>query len=261
MSDELTKVAPATDGFEDWRDDEQSRGVLAGTTIAKFTNEATWVTRDEEELPPDVERIATGIIRLVQKWIDGIPDPNETRVLAPEEKFPDIEALNEAAPKSEWSEGPDGRPRGPWQAQYVVQLLDPKTMERYSYPTGTVGGGIAVRELKDKVQWMRKLRGQNVYAVVTLANKFMKTRFGGRQRPHFIVTRWITLGADEQTALPAPAHEVKEPTLAEEMNDSIPDGEAPWNDELPDDLKPPKAEAPKAETPQPKNKEPKRRRA
>ena len=60
---------------------------------------------------------------------------------------------------------------------------------------------------------MRRLRGQNVFAVVTLSDKLMKTRFGGRQRPHLVVVRWIALGGDNANALPAPAlREVEAPS-------------------------------------------------
>jgi hypothetical protein len=220
----IQDVADGFEGFEDRveGDDRPEGGSVIQGTVVKFTNEAVWVTRDEEELPSNLELIAIDIVRVVQKWIDQLPV--ETRILEPGEKFPDLEALNDTAPKSEWTEGPDGKSRGPWQAQFIVHLLNPKTMERYSYATGTVGGGIAVRELRDKVQWMRKLRGLNVYAVVTLAAKHMKTRFGRRQRPHFVIVRWITLGdTAEAAALPAPAREVQEPSLAEEMGDEIPD--------------------------------------
>ena len=232
MADQLTKVT--TDGFEGFEsrcEGEEFRGggVIVGTVL-KFSNEAEWVTRDEEKLPADRELIATDIVRVVQKWIDQVPV--ETRVLEPGEKFPDLEALNEAAPKDEWTEGPNGL-RGPWQAQYVVHLLDPKTMDRFSFATGTVGGGIAVRDLRDKVIWMRRVRGQNVFAVVTLCDRHMKTRFGGRQRPHFVVVRWIALGGDNANALPAPAlREVEAPSLKEEMGDEV-----PWEekgDALPD---------------------------
>ena len=71
-------------------------------------------------------------------------------------------------------------------------------MDRYTFPTGTVGGQIAVRELVDKTKWMRKLRGANVYPVTTLSDTFMPTRFGGRQRPHFEIKRWISFGPDEK---------------------------------------------------------------
>jgi hypothetical protein len=188
----------------------------------KFTNESTWVTRDGDVLLPDRELIATAITRVTQKWIDRLPV--ETRVLEPGENFPDLEALNEAAPKSEWAEGPDGKKRGPHQNAYNVHLLDPRTMDRFTFATGTVGGGICTRDLRDKTQWMRRLRGHNVVPVVTLSDKTMKTKFGSRHRPHFVVVRWIELGGGDATAaLPAPGAvvEVEAPSLAEEMNDSI----------------------------------------
>jgi hypothetical protein len=81
-----------------------------------------------------------------------------------------------------------------------------------------------------------------VYPVITLADKFMNTRFGGRLRPHFKFVRWVSLGGESgqvealpppppkladaapQTSQPhLPLNEVKEPSLAEEMDDEIPD--------------------------------------
>ena len=134
------------------------------------------------------------MLRIVQKWIDQ--KPVETRILEPGEKFPDIEALNEAAPKSEWHEGPDGKMHGPWQIQQILYLLNLDTMDRFTFPTGTVGGFIAIRELVDKTTWMRKLRGPNVYPRVALRDLFMNTKYGGRQRPHFEVKGWVQLGSD-----------------------------------------------------------------
>jgi hypothetical protein len=237
------KTLMKTDGFEGYEDqvdgtESASRGVIQGAML-RFTNEAKWTTRDDEELPPDLELVAVDIARIVQKWLGE--KPVETRILNPGEKFPDIDALNEQAPRSEWTEGPDGKLRGPWQAQHVVYLLNIDTMDRYSFPTGTVGGSIAVRELVDKTKWMRKFRGDQVYPVVALSDTFMNTRFGGRQRPAFIIKRWVGLGGEkalpsiqatldkfaagpaEPTAkLPAPPT-IEPPSLAEELDDEIPD--------------------------------------
>ena len=108
-----------------------------------------------------------------------------------------------------------------------------------------------MRDLVDKVQWMRRYRGAHVYPVVVLSDCFMNTRFGGRQRPNFIIKRWIAFGEDQQVlpavapkALPPTTVEgaldmfaastststqpktqpktVSEPSLSEELNDSIP---------------------------------------
>lgn len=243
MANELKKIEP--DGFEGYEDgiegddQDQAGGPIHGSLV-KFTNEAAWVTRDGEELAPDLELIAVDIGRVVQKWKDQAPV--ETIILEPGQKFPDIKELNNKTPRSEWTKGPDGQPRGPWQSQHIVYLLNAGTMDRYSFPTGTTGGSIAVRDLVDKTKWMRRFRGQHVYPVVTLSDTFMKTRFGGRQRPNFLIKRWVNLGPDEG-ALPAPepppaqkaldhiaAAErpkptppvVEEPPLSEQMNDDIP---------------------------------------
>lgn len=212
MSNTMTKVQDyELDGFAGYEDrvegdDRQQGGNVIQGALVKFTNEATWLTRDGDELPADRELIVVDIARLVQRWKDQ--QPVETRILAPGEKFPDVADLNEAVPRTDWVKGPDGKPRGPWQAQHVVYMLDPATMERYSFPTGTVGGAIAVRDLVDKTNWMRRYRGGHVYPAITLSDTFMNTRFGGRQRPHFLIKRWVKLDAESgERALPAPALE------------------------------------------------------
>ena len=254
MSTQLKKISnEIVDGFEGYEDriegDERPEGggVIRGACV-RFSNEAAWVLRDDEEMPTDLELVAVDIARVVQKWKDQLPV--ETIILEAGQKFPNVEEMNEAVPRGEWVEGPDGRPRGPWQAQYIVYLLNIETMDRYSYPTGTVGGGIAVRELVDKTVWMRRLRGESVHPVVTLSDCFMNTRFGGRQRPSFLIKRWIHLGGgSEEKTLPAPSsliehvekelkpaeakkpskvtkispRTVSEPTLAEILNDDLPD--------------------------------------
>src|SRR6516162_7701249 len=195
----LKKDPTSIDNFAGWEDGVEGddrpdgAGVIQGSLI-KFSNEAMWVTRDGDELSADLELVAVDVGRVVQKWQDQ--QPVDTIVLQPHQKFPDIEKMNEETPREEWGEGPDGKMRGPWQPQHVLYLLDLKTMDKYTYPTGTDGGRIAIRELRDKLVWMRRWRGSNVYAVVLLSNTFMKTRFGGRQRPHFKIVHWVRLGSE-----------------------------------------------------------------
>ena len=43
----------------------------------------------------------------------------------------------------------------------------------------------------------------------------MKTRFGGRQRPHFEVVRWITFDDDTPVALPSPSTQPQLDNFAE----------------------------------------------
>ncbi len=207
-------------------DDRPQGGAVIHGTLIKFTNEATWVTSDGDELSREREFVAVGTIRIVQKWIDQKPE--ETIFVEPGEPFPDVKAMNEKAPKSEWHEDLNGKMVGPWQAQHVLYLVDPQTLDKFSYPTSTLGGTIALRELCDKIKWLRAARhNPNAHAVVTLSDKHMNTRFGGRQRPHFNVARFIELGGDGELPAPKPlaleSGEVKEPTLKEELNDDLPD--------------------------------------
>jgi hypothetical protein len=262
MSDIIKKDPTSIDGFGGWEDGvegddrPEGAGIIRGNLV-KFSNEAAWVLRDGDELTADLELVAVDIARVVQKWFDQ--QPVETIILQPHQKFPDIKKMNEETPKEEWVEGPDGKPRGPWQSQHILYLLDLETMDRYTFPTGTAGGAIAVRELRDKLMWMRRFRGSNVYPVITLADTFFPTRFGGRQRPHFKIVRWVSLGGEggQIEALPppppprplqtaaqpdVPLREVQEPSLAEDMNDGIPDFEN-------ENVEGPKAAAPPLPTP------------
>jgi hypothetical protein len=242
MSDIVKKDPTSLDNFAGWEDGiegsdrPQGGGIIQGVKI-KLSNTAAWLQRDDEEMPPNLELIAINVLRVVQMWgADGMPVNEETIILEPHQMFPDIEAMNEKVPRSKWVEGPDGQMRGPYQASHVLYLLDPQSMDKYSYPTSTVGGRIAIRELRDKIMWMRRLRGPNTYPVIILSTTFMNTRFGGRERPHFKIVRWVRLGGEggEVEALPPPAHpttsppepplnEVAEPSLQEDLNDSLPD--------------------------------------
>src|SRR6516165_7699706 len=134
MSNDIVKKEPASiDNFAGWEDGvegddrPEGAGIIQGTLL-KFTNEYTWVMRDGEELPPNLELVAVDVLRVVQKWHDQ--QPIETIILQPHQKFPDIKKMNEETPTEEWIEGPDGKMRGPYQAQHIVYLLDPKTMDK-----------------------------------------------------------------------------------------------------------------------------------
>jgi hypothetical protein len=220
------------DGYEDTTEgaEEQTSGrVLVGDKFL-FSAEAKWVGPDGEELPRGLELMAADILRLVNYWgKDGKPVEEHTRILAPGEKFPDVSSLNDAVAKSEWREW-QGTLRGPWACQHIVRFLDLATMTKYWWPspTTTVGSARCVSELADQVKWMRRYRGQLVYAVVTLSDTFMPTRFGGRQRPDLPVKRWITFGdggnalpATDQPLLPGGGQEVKPPSAKEATGDEV----------------------------------------
>jgi hypothetical protein len=204
MSDDVMKVPEKIDGFDvDADDAPQNRRVIQGTCL-RFTNDFIWIDDNDEKIASDLELVVVDRVRVLQKWIDQKPVKEETRFLEPTEKWLDVEAMNDAAPRSEWREGQDGKPQGPWQCQWVIYLLDLKTLDRYTYPTNTTGGHILVGDLSERIKTMRRLRGEHVYPVIRLTDTFMATRWGGRQRPAFKFMRWIKLDSEGAVALPAP---------------------------------------------------------
>jgi hypothetical protein len=227
----LDNFASYDDSVQTVDGDRDRSSLLPGTRL-KFTNEATW------ESPEGVDfsgkhLLAVNVRRTEVKWGDGVPA--EVIELGPGERYRDLDAVNETIDKSEWREGPSGQLQGPWQRQHVLELIDVKTMETLSWPTATVGGSIAIRELVEKIQRMRRFRGEHVYPLVKLDHKPMRTRYGGRERPHLEVLAWFRVGdhgvqsidasarlALTRVATEPPLQSVQEPTLREELQDHVP---------------------------------------
>jgi len=233
--DKAQKAAQALDGFEGYESgiegketQSQSDRGLSGVKL-KFLN-GVWLDPNEQEVT--AELVVLDVQRKVQKWLtdDG---PTETIVLAPGARWPDIDAMNAECPQSEWREK-FGKMAGPWSGEHVVLLVDPATMEPYWWPSPvtTIGSAVCVRNLVSQVKLMRQFRGALVYAVVKLAHTFMNTAYGGRERPHFDIMRWITFGASG-SVLPAPntpaltknipleVQTVEKPTAKEVTGDEI----------------------------------------
>ena len=185
--DEDAKKLPAVvDGFDDaedrteGEDEQRSDRVIQGEKLS-FSNDFVWLTSDDEEFPDKRKLCVIDTQKLVQKWVNQIPV--DTIWVPPQSKWPDLDKLNDACPKTEWRKDFNNNLVGPWQRSRVTYFVDLNTMEKFTWPTSTVGGDICVREFRDKVKMMRKLRGERVFAVVTLSDCHMSTRFGGRQRP------------------------------------------------------------------------------
>jgi hypothetical protein len=190
-----------TDGLDNYNDDDAGGRTIKGIKI-KFSKEAEWLTGDDEVIAGDREFVVVEVIKTSQKWIEQ--QPVETIVLAAHEKFPNVDELNASAPREEWTEK-FGKEVGPWQNGYAVYLLDPVTMQVYTFPTSTVGGSQAVRDLRETVGMARRMRGDKVYPRVRLTSVHMKTQYGGRDRPHFNIVGYEELG----TAAVLPAAEPK----------------------------------------------------
>jgi hypothetical protein len=177
--------------------------------------DGNWHDRDKRAVPSKLLALTT--FTIVQRWQNKKPEETiDGRV----SELPDVDELNAKIPEGEWEKGIDGKPRPPWQRSEVVYLLDEATAQKFTFASGTVGAQMAIEKLRDRVKWMRVLRGAKFFPVVELANAPMKTRHGvSKLRPEFKVAGWCRIGDGKAT--PAIEH-VKPPTVAEEVGDEIP---------------------------------------
>jgi hypothetical protein len=194
---------------------------------------------DGDGLAPPSEMLVIGITHALQCWGKD-KDLLDTIIEQPGEELPDVDALNAQIPEEEWGVGFDNKPRAPWAFNWVVYLLDPESASTYTFINSTAGARIATERLEDRIKWMRTLRGNDVAPIVQLKSRPMKTGHAGvvKQRPEFTVIEWRDLNVKpaapqiehkaETVAEPAPKKVkvgklVKPTTIAEEIDDGIPD--------------------------------------
>jgi hypothetical protein len=198
----------------------------------------SWSFRDGTTWHERLRLIAINMTEANQKWVDGLP----AATFFPDAsgKLDDIEALNKAAPKKEWTRGFNNELKGPWVRQFVVRLLDPVSFSSFTFCNSTTGSRIAYELLDDKIGMARMIRGP-VYPVVELADAPFKTKYGERRRPDFRVVDWVSFGSPElkdagikqiehKAADETGLKSVPAPTTAELMNDAVPDFDDPTND-------------------------------
>jgi hypothetical protein len=222
MRNEETKtenlLAVVGDGFGD----DDAVGRLIQGTIVRCVD-GRWATRDGTTFPPDTRLLALATTTALQRFKDQRRVDEIVKRFG--EPLPDVDELNAKIPADEWEEGLDGNPRPPWVKQRVVYLLDPRDASTYTYVNSTVGALIAVERLKERVKWMRTLRGERVVPVVKLDAKSMPTKFGQKMRPEFTIIEWRDFGGLQTTATTPPIERLGQamtpPSTAEELNDVI----------------------------------------
>src|SRR5262249_46267021 len=143
-------------------------------------------------------------------------------ILGHNEKWPDIEAMNEKCPKTEWRMR-FGELVGPYQAQKVVYLWDPVTMNKYTWPTSSDSGMACVSELAEKIGMMRQFKKQKAVPLVKLSSRLWSKRYN-KQGPYLDVLHWIVKG-EGGALLPItdmPAIAGPRPTTPQEMLNQFP---------------------------------------
>ena len=231
MSSDVKDLVPVNQHNDGFNDSDDDVGSLIRGTMLKFNNAYEWLTKGEEELiPPDREFIVGEVIRVFQKWpVDG--GKPETRILKPDEKFPDIETMNKKAPKSELRDK-FGKMEGPYENAYYGYLFDPKTMESFTFPTATKGGHKCFKVLKEDTRTARLVKGPHAYPLVTLTDAWFTDNYGGKQRPHFKIKDWLVLVP--HNAAPAVPDQVAPQIAAEpaKANAEAPKANADMDDDI-----------------------------
>jgi hypothetical protein len=222
QSEETTEKQVTVIDGDGYDDSEVDSRLIQGEILRCV--DGRWSLKDDTALPPNMRLVAVATAEALQHWQDQ--KPIETIVKQPGQPLPNVDELNAAIPEKQWEEGLDGSPRPPWVKQQVVYLINPADASIYTYINSTTGAQIAVRHLKDRVRMMRALRGSKVVPIVELNSKVMKTRFGQKARPEFVVHDWRELsGLQAPSAVPAIEHvgkPVAPVTVKDELNDDIP---------------------------------------
>jgi hypothetical protein len=167
---------------------------------------------DQDECTPPEEMLVPGIKTVLQRWQGGLPS------VIDETPLPNPDDLNASIPKSEWENDMSGQPTPPWKLTYVVYLIDPIGAGTFTFVSSTVGARMAFEQLEEAIETKKMLVGGDVMPLVRLSERPMKTRWGDKSRPAFVVLSWRTPGnsaalppappplqlLNEGAALPAP---------------------------------------------------------
>jgi hypothetical protein len=211
---------------------EQPR-IIRGVRVSYDDKKSpSWSFKDGTPWQEHLRLLVTYMTELNQEW--G-PDNKPLTTVLPDAdgKLPPIGPLNENVPKKKWRQGMNGELVGPWARQCLVRLIDPSTYASYTFVNSTIGTRKAYEELADKIDLARLIRGK-VYPLVELTEAIFPTKWGQRRRPSFRVCDWLTLSPpaaaprqlNAPTAVPG-LQSVPEPTVAEVIQDAIPDFDDP----------------------------------
>jgi hypothetical protein len=221
------------DGFSE--DSEADDRLIQGEILSCVDGQ--WNYRDGKDVPADKLFIALGTTEAVQGWRNR--ECFYRVVKKPAQPLPNIDGLNAQVPKDQWEVGLNG-PRPPYVHSFVVYLLDPADASLFTFINHTGGAAAAVRRLKDRVTWMRQLRGEKVSPVVKLGKRLHSKAYG-KWGPEFVVQDWrdLSLGLSAQAApRQIEQRQVQDPVKNIGRPVTEPVLEEILDDELPGDLRP-----------------------
>jgi hypothetical protein len=174
--------------------------VIQGERI-RFSREGVWLDANKQPLPNNLQLIVHDVVRVVQKWGHDNMPAEDPIILGPNQAWPDIQAKNDACPKTEWFMR-FGELKGPYQPQKAVYLWDPVTMNKYTWATSSSSGMTRVSEFVEKVQTKRQFKKLQAFAVVKLGSRLWSKRYN-TPGPELIVVQWLFKN-EEGALLPMP---------------------------------------------------------
>jgi hypothetical protein len=121
--------------------------------------------------------------------------------------------------RAKWENGPDGQPRDPWQYTLFVYLVDPQTLEEFTFVTSSWGGRDCVINLAGQIKRMRS-KHPDAVPLVELGAAPMSTRFGRKSKPTLKVVDWRTTVAS--LVIEQPERQLPPPTAVSDLDDEIP---------------------------------------
>jgi hypothetical protein len=190
--------------------------VIVGQLLTFDANAGRWLLNGKPP-PADLRLLVVGTTAVAQHWQDGkvissVWDGDLAEV---------CEEGNEAIPREEWEDSPDGKKKAPWSVSSVVYLVDMSTAKKLTVAAATVGQRIAVEILSDQIATMCKLRGVDVIPEIILGVDSFPTRFGTRKpRPDYCVVAWRDISGKAAPQLTL--SKVEKPTSGELFDDQIP---------------------------------------
>jgi hypothetical protein len=173
--------------------------------------------------PPPSTRRAVVELKMVARKFNGKGSPPTDIPFIPGLAEPD-EELN--GDPSSWPLGLDNKPEPPFKKNVDILLADPQTgAVSVCSITGEIGLR-AIGKLAKQIDWARKLRGSEDFAVVELCTSSVSTKYGTRVGQAFQIVDWISKNPSATKALQscppvlqvtaaAPTSDDKKPTRAQ----------------------------------------------
>jgi len=204
------------DGWDDAAAEAEAR-IIRGPLL-KFNDWKWSIGKEKEWVEIEMRRrlIALATAAGYVKWQGG--KPVEYRMREPGTRMPDRPDLGDND-RVKWEIGPDDQPRDPWQNTLFVYLIDPQTLEEFTFVTSSWGGRDCVINLAGQIKRMRS-KYPDAVPLVELGAAPMSTRFGRKSKPTLKVVDWRTTVASLVTE--QPERQLPSPTAVSDLDDEIP---------------------------------------